>query len=719
VSLTERLFPDGATPTTPRAEPNRSRSTALGPASRGSGRIPYEPSLDGIRGLAVTAVVLYHGGLSWAAGGYLGVDAFFVLSGYLITSLLLAEWKVSQTIALKEFWARRARRLLPALFVFLVGMAIYNIFLAKPDVLDQLRADGIATLFYVMNWRLVASSQSYFDQFFASPFRHMWSLAIEEQYYLVWPLVTLFVMRWKNSAAFFLKVCLGMAAASALLMFVLYRPDEDPSRLYYGTDTRAQSLLVGSALAAAVAAGVRFDLARLRPFILGGAAIGSLWLLYLWTQLSPTDPFLYRGGFLILASTVALLIVACTQIGDNPLRTGLSFEPLRRLGIISYGVYLYHWPIFAWINADRTGLAPTSMKLLLLRLTVTMALAITSYVVLEKPVREGALKKLHISTTVQALLLPVSAALVLLLILTSTAGAQRTTATAADFDPAKRPPPSLSGAAPAGSTGADSKVLIVGDSVAYTMGVGFESNAAADNHLAVWNQAVLFCELVKGAHRENGEVRAASDTCVNWDSDWRNAIDVFKPDATVLQIGAWEIFDREIDGKWQAFGSPEYDAVLEPTLQKAVDALHSQGAPVIVLTTPRFTRDDGTSAKEWTQNDVSRTDHFNALLRRLAEKNPGAVKLIDFADYLCPGNECRKEIDGVPIRPDGLHFKEADAKIAALWLAPQFRKIALDATAGGPGGTTPASTTGGTSPTTATPPTNTPEPTTPASEPPR
>ncbi len=710
MSLTERLFPDGATPTAPRELPKR-HDAVVTPA-RGSGRIPYEPSLDGIRGLAVTAVVLYHGGIGWAAGGYLGVDAFFVLSGYLITSLLLAEWKATTTIALKEFWARRARRLLPALFVFLVGMAIYNIFLAKPDVLDQLRADGIATLFYVMNWRLVASSQSYFDQFFASPFRHMWSLAIEEQYYLVWPLVTLLVMRWKGSAAFFMKVCIGLAAGSALLMFVLYHPDEDPSRLYYGTDTRAQSLLVGSALAAAVASGVKFGLARLRPFILGGAAVGSLWLLYLWMQLPPTDPFLYRGGFLVLAITVALLIVACTQIGDNPLRRGLSFEPLRRLGIISYGVYLYHWPIFAWINADRTGWSPTSIRLLLLRLTVTLALAVASYVVLEKPIREGALKKLHISTTIQALLLPISAALVLLLILTSTSGAQRTTATAADFDPAKRPPPSLSGAAPAGTSGADSKILIVGDSVAYTMGVGFESNAAADNHVAVWNQAVLFCELVKGAHRENGEVRPASDTCVNWDSDWRNAIDVFKPDATVLQIGAWEIFDREINGTWQTFGSPEYDAVLKPTLQKAVDALHSQGAPVIILTTPRFTRDDGTSAKEWTQNDVSRTDHFNALLREVAANNPGTVKLIDFGEYLCPKNECRKEIDGVPMRPDGLHFKEADAKVAALWLAPQFRAIAQEAqenrdAKGAAGGTTPGSTPAGSTaatPTSAPPP---------------
>ncbi len=647
-----------------------------------TGRIPYQPALDGLRGLAVAAVVLYHGGISWATGGYLGVDAFFVLSGYLITSLLLSEFRDSGDVVLRQFWIRRIRRLLPALFVMLVGMAMYCLFVAKPDVLDQLRVDALSTMFYVMNWRLIASSQSYFDQFFASPFRHMWSLAIEEQYYLVWPLFTLLIMRWRKSATFMLQVCLGLAALSALLMVVLYRLEVDTSRLYYGTDTRAQSLLIGSALGAAVAAGMTFTTVLARRLIVIGGFVAGAALAVAWVRLDATSPMLYQGGFVVLASGVCLVILACTQIGANPLRTGLSFEPLRRLGLISYGVYLYHWPIFMWLNAEHTGLAPQSLRLLALRLVATSIVAVASYYLLEKPIRDGALGQLDVSPIVRKLLLPVSAALVLTLLLTSTAGAQRTTLTAGDLDPANRPQP-----ASAGTT--DSKVLLVGDSVAYTLGVGFEGDVAAEQHVAVWNQAVLFCELVKGDHREGDEIKKASDTCLNWEQDWRDDVDQFKPDVTVLQLGAWEIFDREINGTWLTFGSPEYDKVLEPVLQRAVDALHSQGAPVIVFTTPRFVRDDGTSAKEWTQNDVSRTDHFNVLIRKLAAANPSSVVLVDLGNFLCPNNECRKEIDGVAMRHDGLHFDEHDAKVVATWLAPQFREVALHGVPA-PGATPPA-----------------------------
>jgi peptidoglycan/LPS O-acetylase OafA/YrhL len=661
-------------------------------------RIPYEPSLDGMRGLAVLAVLLYHGGVTWAAGGHLGVDAFFVLSGYLITSLLLTEWRDTQTIVLVQFWARRARRLLPALFVMLVGMALFCLFVAKPDVLDQLRGDGIATLFYVMNWRLIISGQDYFNLFTSSPFEHMWSLAIEEQYYLVWPLFTFAVMRLRRSALFMAKLCLGLAVVSGLWMFLLYDPDQNPSRLYYGTDTRAQSLLIGSALAAFFVSGFKITSAAMRNAVIAVAALAVVVLGVNWVRLPYTDPLLYRGGFFLFACLVATIITACTQLGPNPLRLALSFEPLRRLGLISYGVYLYHWPIYAWLNDERTGLARTSTRLLVLRLAITLLVGMSSYFLLEKPIREGALQQLNLSPRIRSLLVPVAAALVLTLLLTSTAGAQRTTPTFADFDPAKRPIPTVS-ASPTGAP-TDTKALLVGDSVGFTLGVGFEGDVAVQNNLAFWNQAVLFCELVKGAHRENGVVLPPSDKCVNWESDWRHDVELFQPDVTVLELGAWEIFDREINGEWIAFGTPEYDAILEPILQKAVDALSSGGAPVIVLTTPRFTRTDGT--QEWLINDVSRTDHFNALLATLARKNPNTVVLVDLGNYLCPANDCHKEINGVKMRPDGVHFKDADARVVAAWLAPTMRKVALEAAARRAGGTTsgsaPAGTTPGTDP---------------------
>jgi peptidoglycan/LPS O-acetylase OafA/YrhL len=661
------------------------------PAAAEPRRIAYSPALDGLRGLAVLAVLLYHGGVTWAAGGHLGVDAFFVLSGYLITSLLLNEWREEQTIALLAFWSRRARRLLPALFVMLVGMALFCLFVAKPDNLDQLRADGIATLFYSMNWRLIWSGQDYFNLFTSSPFEHMWSLAIEEQYYLIWPIFTLAVMRLRKSPRFMFGLCLSLAIVSALWMFKLYDPEQNPSRLYYGTDTRAQSLLIGSALAALLASGVTIT-ATARRVLLAAAGLALVILGFSWMRTPYTEPVLYHGGFFVSACLVGVIITACTHLGANPVRSVLSFEPLRRIGIISYGVYLCHWPIYAWLNDERTGLARTSLRLLALRLAVTFAVATASFFLLEKPIRQGALQQLNLSPRMRNLLVPVAAALVLVLLLTSTAGAQRTTPVFADYDPANRLPPIVE-VSPSGA--ADStKALLVGDSVGYTLGVGFEGEVSEANHLAVWNQAVLFCELVRGAHRENGVVLPPSDKCVNWESDWRHDVELFNPEVTVLQLGAWEIFDREIDGEWIAFGTPEYDAILEPILQRGVDALSSGGAPVIVLTTPRFTRTDGT--QEWLINDVSRTDHFNALLKRLAEHNQDRVVLVDLGNYLCPANDCHKEINGVKMRPDGVHFKEPDARVVAAWLAPTMRKLGLETAAARAGNATPGSTPPGT-----------------------
>ena len=215
--------------------------------------IPYQPALDGLRGVAVAAVLLYHGGVTWMDGGFLGVDIFFTLSGFLITTLLLVEWGRTRTIRLGAFWLRRARRLLPALGLVLLGIALYAAFVASQGQLAGIRTDSFSTIGYVANWRFVLSGQGYFEEFATpSPFRHMWSLAIEEQFYLVWPFIVLGLLHWRPKLRFLTRLFVGSAVASALLMAVLFRSDRDPSRVYYGTDTRAQALLVGAALAAAL-----------------------------------------------------------------------------------------------------------------------------------------------------------------------------------------------------------------------------------------------------------------------------------------------------------------------------------------------------------------------------------------------------------------------------------------------------------------------------------
>jgi peptidoglycan/LPS O-acetylase OafA/YrhL len=215
-------------------------------------RLPYLPGLDGMRALAVIAVLLYHAGLPWIPGGFLGVEVFFVLSGYLITSLLLAEWRAKGSVELKLFWLRRARRLLPALYLLVVVTLSYAV-LFLPEEVAGLRSDALAAFGYATNWYLIFGHESYFEAVGRpSLLNHLWSLAVEEQFYLVWPVlfwvgISFGAARWRHRRVF--VGALGGAALSVLLLAILYVPGADPSRLYYGTDTRAAGLLIGAALA--------------------------------------------------------------------------------------------------------------------------------------------------------------------------------------------------------------------------------------------------------------------------------------------------------------------------------------------------------------------------------------------------------------------------------------------------------------------------------------
>jgi peptidoglycan/LPS O-acetylase OafA/YrhL len=630
-------------------------------------RVAYEPSLDGLRGLAALAVLLYHAGVPWAAGGYLGVDAFFVLSGYLITSLLLAEWHRTGSIRLGRFWGARVRRLVPPLLLGLTGVGLLCLVL-DPGVLSAVRGDALATLGYVMNWRLIAESSSYFAQFSTSPLQHAWSLAIEEQYYLVWPVAVLLFLRWRPSPKAFLATTAGLAAASATWMVAIYDPAQDPSRLYFGTDTRAQSLLVGSALAAAVAAGWRVEPGVMRDRLVGAAVAAAGLGVLAWMLLPGTADVLYRGGFTVFAVIAALVVLACTQLGDNPVRRVLRAEPLIRLGVISYGLYLYHFPIYRWLNSERTGLDPDAPMLLVLRLVITFAAASASYVLVERPVRAGALDQLPLSLPVRRLLAPAAAAAVLLLVVLTTARATTPIAdAAASRSPSASAPP---------STGADQlKVLLVGDSVAYSVGVGLEGDVAAEHHLAVWNQAVLFCELLAVPRVEDGKVWPPSRTCENWPDLWRRDIASYHPDVSVLQVGAWEIFDRQVDGAVVPFGSAASDALVDGALEQAVSVLSAGDRPVVLVTTPPLRRNDGMSSREWTQNETRRTDHFNERLRAAAARRPATVRILDLAGFVCPRNQCPDQIDGVPMRDDGLHFTGADAVVVGRWYAGELRRL--------------------------------------------
>jgi len=354
------------------------------------GALTYQPALDGLRAFAVASVIAYHFGAGWMTGGFLGVDAFFVLSGFLITSLLLSEWGRRRHIDLPGFWARRARRLLPALLLVLGAIALYAVVLAPTDQLRSLRADGLASLFYVANWRFVLSGQSYFALFtLPSPMRHLWSLAIEEQFYLVWPLVVLACLRiGRGSRTVLAGVCVAGIAASVAVMAMLYEP-ADPSRAYYGTDARAHTILVGALLA--------LLLARRRPrtrsagrglHVLGVVVHADCQRACVSVTNQRSD--MYHGGSLLFAIAVAVVIASAVQPGHSPLRAFLSLGLLRWIGMISYGLYLWHWPATVVLNESRTGLS--GAPLAALRLAVTVGAAALSFYLVEQPIRRGALR---------------------------------------------------------------------------------------------------------------------------------------------------------------------------------------------------------------------------------------------------------------------------------------------------------------------------------------
>jgi len=363
--------------------------TAVEPAAPPVARARYLPGIDGLRAIAVVAVLLYHADVSWIPGGFLGVDVFFVISGYLITMLLLEEHRRTGAIGVRGFYTRRARRLLPALFVLLLTVcAVAAVFYREE--MAHVRAQVVAAATYCTNWYLIASGGSYFEEL-GRPLalRHLWSLAVEEQFYLLWPLAMVLLLRHFRGRLGHLAIAVGaVAVASAVWMAVLYRPGVDPSRLYYGSDTRLFTLLVGALLAlfwrpAAIAHGGVRRHGRLFD-VVGLTALAGIALFFLHAH--ETSGALYRGGFLALAVVTALAVASATHPGTATGKA-LGVGLLTWIGVRSYALYLWHWPVFV-VTRPGVDVSLRGWPLLVLRLGVTVALADLSYRLVETPVRQ-------------------------------------------------------------------------------------------------------------------------------------------------------------------------------------------------------------------------------------------------------------------------------------------------------------------------------------------
>lgn len=357
--------------------------------------------LDGMRAIAVTAVVIFHLGLNGLPGGYLGVDVFFVISGFLITTLLLAERSRRGRIALGAFYIRRARRLIPPLVLVLLGTAVLVATVARDSIRTFLR-DVPAAGLYVSNWWYIGHEESYFERIGrGNMLAHLWSLAVEEQFYILWPVLLIVIAAVAVAAGasarkVLLWVSVGGAVASTVWMAYLsisrgYPIDVDPSRAYFGTDTHSMALLVGAALAAlwrpGNAAKRLAGPARATLGAVGAAAVVAMILVMV--NATEYSEAMYRGGFLAFAALVALVLALITHPASD-VGKWLDNAPMRWIGERSYGIYLWHWPIFL---AFRPGIDVPfeGMWFDAVRVGVVVALAAASYRYVETPVRNGAL----------------------------------------------------------------------------------------------------------------------------------------------------------------------------------------------------------------------------------------------------------------------------------------------------------------------------------------
>ncbi len=365
---------------------------------RAKGEMGYLPGLDGVRALAVLGVLLYHADLTWISGGFLGVDVFFVLSGFLITSLLLEEYERSGRIRFGRFYLGRARRLLPALVLMLVIVAAV-VALFFRDAAASLRADLIASLLYVNNWWYVLNDASYFEFIGRPPLlKHLWSLAVEEQFYLLWPLLAFVAMRAGGRRGVrLLAILLGLASTAWMIYLSVtngFPEYADPSRAYFGTDAHAMGLLVGAALATAWRPGrLRADVSTVaRVLITATGIVALLTVVWFFVFVGEFTPWLYqRGGFLLLALVVALLIAMATHPA-SPLGGWMGTQPWRYLGQRSYGLYLWHWPIFM-LTRPGLDVPLDGIPLLVLRLGLTIGIAELSYRFVEMPIRRGSIDR--------------------------------------------------------------------------------------------------------------------------------------------------------------------------------------------------------------------------------------------------------------------------------------------------------------------------------------
>jgi peptidoglycan/LPS O-acetylase OafA/YrhL len=703
------------------------------------------PGLDGVRAFAVLAIIAFHTGLSSVPAGFYGVDAFFVLSGFLITSLLVKEWGESGTIRLRRFWARRARRLLPALFLLVavigIVMAVVPRLLTTPHILG----DALSTVFYVSNWYSIHGGATYFSLTSQpSPLLHTWSLAIEEQFYLVWPLVVLALLkvgagvlrdRRRRLQALFVVACLG-SVASAIWM-AIQAPHGYTSRAYYGTDCRAQALLVGAAIAIGL---VLWRNGTTRTWFARSAGVagvlGALGTAAIWTTVSESSTFAFRGGFLVASLAAGAVVLACAVAPRSLAVRFLELPPFPQCGRISYGMYLWYWPVVLVVTGQRLHVGVYS--LFLARLSITVAIAALSYNLVEIPIRRGVLKNWRswvaapvgaataISAVFISTLVPVGAtelqgmpmSLAAASTMKTTASRSALTATAPrpTITPAHPttsatvPPPAtyLSLPLPAVATHSDNpvKVLLVGDSIAGTLGVGLAEYAKAErDKVQIVNEGDPGCSVsMQSQIKALWYTLPPGPPCdVNNDPNslftaWKQWVDDYNPDV-VLYLARGETFDQQIGNRWQNIEQLPFDNYVTNRYREAVSVLGSKGATIVLMTSPYYDSGTSPSGGPWPEDAPNRVQLDNATIHQVASwaSSPSSgvsgrakVYVFDLNEVVDPNGKYDASIGNVNVRcGDGVHFSPSGGIYVGLRLLPDVLALGQSHAALSPGGAWP------------------------------
>jgi peptidoglycan/LPS O-acetylase OafA/YrhL len=518
-----------------------------------------------------------------------------------------------------------------------------------------------------------------------SPLQHTWSLGIEEQFYLLWPLIVAGLVAWlaaRRARAVLLVFCVAGTAVSQALCTAFYDPTAI-SRSYYGTDTRAQALLIGAAAAVLLTPiGDRAPSRHrggTRHLVLGALALlGAGTTLWLWHAASDTQGWLYHGGLTVAALATVLVIVHVVVSPRSPTARVLALPPLVWLGRISYGVYLWHWPLFTYVTADATGLSHG--RLLAVRLAGTLAVAVLSYFLIEQPIRHGALSRLlprRVPTAVTA----GAFGLMIVAIGLSTAPPPQPALTAAPVIVTPRtsakPKPSAPISRPdrkKTSSGRQPRITFFGDSVSWVIGTYLPP------HPGMWTsvRAIEGCGIATLPQiLELGTPHTNYPGCTKWQSRWQKGVDADDPDVAVIELNRWELMDRKYHGSYQHVGDPDYDQYLLGQLDAGVRIAGSRGAAVVLLTAAYTHRAEKPDGSLYSEDLPERVDAWNKLLYAEAAKHPQQVTVLNLNPVVCPDGKFTWRIGSLRIRSDGLHYTPAGVqRIIAPWLLPKLAAIA-------------------------------------------